>query len=144
MRLAGTILLLALLIPTAHASGQDRDDRRRRPSHSSLDLTIDGFGISIGNSRGVNGLRLNFRDDHLEWVNGINFSIWKPRWNYDAEINGIALGIYGPQAGWINGLAIGVGAVDVNRNMAGIGVGGMAFVSGGSVQGIALGGLASA
>ena len=143
MRLAMMLLSFALLIPAPQAFAQDRDDRRRRPSHASLDLTIDGFGISIGNSRGVDGLRLNFRDDDLEWVNGINFTIWKPRRNYDAEINGIALGIYGPQAGWINGIAVGVGAVEVDRHMAGLGVGGLAFVSGGSVQGIALGGLAS-
>ena len=78
MRLAATIIFLALVIPASPTQAQDRDDRRRRPSHSSLDLTSDGFGISIGNSRGVDGLRLNFRDDDLEWVNGINFTLWRP------------------------------------------------------------------
>ena len=36
----------------------------------SLDLTVDGVGLSIGDSRRVTGVRLNFRDRDLQEVNG--------------------------------------------------------------------------
>ncbi|MFW5972964.1 MAG: hypothetical protein ACOCTG_03150, partial [Bacteroidota bacterium] len=41
-------------------------------AQASLDLTVDDYGLSFGDSRRVNGLRFNFRDRHLDRVNGIN------------------------------------------------------------------------
>ena len=43
-----------------------------------IDLTVTNNGIAIGDKPRVNGIRLNFRDRHLEGVNGINATIWTP------------------------------------------------------------------
>ena len=44
----------------------------------SVDLTINNVGISIGDSRRVTGLRLNYRDREMREVHGINATIWMP------------------------------------------------------------------
>ena len=69
------------------ASGAFAQDSR------SLDLTVGGVGISIGDSRRVNGLRVNFRDSRLEEVNGINATIWTPYRRGDGDITGLSLGL---------------------------------------------------
>jgi hypothetical protein len=53
---------MSLAAPALHAAGAQEPTR-------GLDLTVNGTGISIGDSRGVNGLRLNFRDIRLDRVN---------------------------------------------------------------------------
>ena len=58
MPLRARLLLVAALIP-AVAPAQ------------SLDLMYHNSGISIGDSRLVNGIRLNFRDEHMRKVNGV-------------------------------------------------------------------------
>jgi len=49
--------------------------QRRVESHAfaarSLDLTVNDVGISIGNSKRVRGLRINWRDEGLERVDGV-------------------------------------------------------------------------
>ena len=37
-----------------------------------VNLTVDDYGLAIGNVPRVNGLRINLRDSYLEEVNGIN------------------------------------------------------------------------
>jgi len=59
---------------------------------SSLDITYRGCGISFGNSKRMNGLRLNLVDRKVEEVNGINLTFWAPKGNPDAKVNGFALG----------------------------------------------------
>ena len=58
----------------------------------SLDLGVNGYGISFGNSARWSGLRFNLVDRRVERVTGINLTFWKPGRNPDAVINGIALG----------------------------------------------------
>ena len=41
----------------------------------SLDLTVNDVGISIGDSRRVTGLRINYRDRRMEEVNGVNITV---------------------------------------------------------------------
>ncbi|MDP8238041.1 MAG: hypothetical protein P9X24_03040 [Candidatus Hatepunaea meridiana] len=75
----------------------------------SINVTAWDYGFGFGNSKGINGIRINLSDERLERVNGINLTIWKPRNNPDAIINGAAFGIVGPDAGEaINGIAIGL------------------------------------
>ncbi len=108
-----------------------------------LDLTIDGFGLVIGNIPRVNGLRLNFRDSYLEQVNGLNLTIWKPRDEVGGNINGVAIGLVAPNADRIHGISAGLLATLADERMAGIAIGGLAVVSQGSLQGLSMGGLAT-
>src|SRR3954467_9580109 len=74
-------------------------------SAQGLDLTVNHVGIGIGDVPRVIGLRLNYRDRHLERVDGINATIWSP---YDSGgrgvVNGLALGVPVTGAAQINGV----------------------------------------
>ena len=89
----------------------------------SLDLTMRNYGISIGDSRQTNGLRLNFRDRHLRRVNGINATIWMPREPARGQVNGLALGLPMTGAENISGAAIGVFGVGAENSLHGIAMG---------------------
>ena len=126
MRLS--VSLLALAFPAAiHAQ--------------SLDLTVNDVGLSIGDSRLLTGIRLNFRDRHMERVTGINATIWSP--HEDArggEVVGLAVGLPLTGADRITGAGVGLFGVAAEREFSGIGVGGFGVGSGGDARGIMLGG----
>jgi len=109
-------------------------------SRHSLDLTVHDVGISIGDSRRVTGLRINFRDRRLEQVNGINATIWTP-YEANGEVNGLALGLPATGAARITGLTAGVFGAGADERIRGIGVGGLGLGSGGGLSGIMIGGL---
>lgn len=107
----------------------------------SLDLMIDNTGLSIGDSRLVRGIRLNFRDRNMERVDGINATIWTP---YEdargGEVNGIALGLPLTGADRISGLGVGIFGVAAEEDFSGIGIGGFGVGSGNDASGILIGG----
>src|SRR3569832_89704 len=74
----------------------------------SLDLTVNDVGVSIGDSRRVTGLRINFRDRRMEEVNGVNITVWSPYRENDGVVNGIALGIPMTGARRIRGVGAGI------------------------------------
>ena len=74
----------------------------------SLDLTVDDVGLSIGDSREVTGVRLNFRDTRLRRVTGINATIWMPDGGPMGRVNGIALGLPITGARDVSGIGAGV------------------------------------
>ena len=59
-------------------------------SGPSLDIAISHVGISLGNSPRHTGFRLNWRDEAVRRVNGVNVTLWRPGPNPFAEINGLA------------------------------------------------------
>jgi hypothetical protein len=120
-------LVAALLMPHA-ASAQ------------SLDLTIHHTGVSIGDSRFVRGVRLNFRDRRLEEVQGVNITIWSPYSPATGVVNGAAIGLPATGAREINGLGLGIFGVGAERDFTGIGVGGFGVGAGGNLRGIMIGG----
>ena len=132
MRRVTTLFLLALLYGTAGSSIVPAQ---------SLDLTIGGYGLSIGDSRAVNGLRLNFRDRRLRQVNGINATIWTPRDPARGLINGIALGLPVTGGRRINGLATGLFGAGADESITGVVFGPLGGGAGESIEGIGLGGL---
>src|SRR5687768_1948619 len=91
----------------------------------SLDLTLNGNGISIGDSRRVNGIRINFRDTRLEQVNGVNVTIWTPTRSSGGTVNGAAIGLPMAAADEINGLAVGILGVSAEERFRGLGIGGV-------------------
>ena len=104
----------------------------------SLDLTVDGVGISIGDSRRVTGLRLNYRDRYLEEVNGVNATIWAPYENPRGIVRGLALGLPATGARRIDGIALGILGVGAAETIRGLGVGGIGLGVGEDLRGIAL------
>ena len=105
----------------------------------SLDLTVKGYGLSIGNSARVNGIRINVRDTRLEKVNGLNVTFWKPKEPATGTVNGLSIGIL-PGAEHLNGLSLGIG-IEGRRTISGIAVGVLGLGAGERISGLAIGGL---
>lgn len=130
MRFIRAYLLLALL-PAASAMGQ------------GLDLTVNHAGLAIGNVPRVAGLRLNFRDHDLDWVKGINATIWTSYDRPTGTVTGVALGLPLTDARRISGLAIGAAGVGASDELRGLGVAGLGLgahrVVGAMVGGIGVG-----
>src|SRR5437667_6324389 len=102
------LLLLGLGFPVLLAA-QEPDDTIP-PGHGLLNLGVNHVGISLGNSARWTGLRINFRDRGVRQVNGINLTLWKAAKNANryAEINGLAVGLVGPEGGRLTGITLGV------------------------------------
>jgi hypothetical protein len=106
-----------------------------------IDLTVNNTGIAIGDKPRVNGLRMNFRDRHLELVNGVNITIWSPYEPATGTVNGLALGLPATGAQRIKGIGIGVLGLGAERSITGLGMGGIGIGGGGELRGIMLGGI---
>lgn len=143
VRSVSIVVSVALFLGVASdplgAQSQERDD------DGGVSLTVRGVGLTLGPVPRASGLRINWRDRHLESVNGINLTVWLPRGEprVGGTVNGMALGVLGPQAGVVNGLALGLGAVVGEERLSGLGVAGLALVSSGDAHGIHMGGLAT-
>ena len=138
------VALTALTVATTHLSAQRVDHPPRRI-------------LSIGNYPCVVGLRLNFRDDDLERVDGMNVTIWAPYEPSTGTVRGFALGLPITGAEDIHGLSLGAFGVaggrdlegitiaglgaGAGRRMRGLTVGGIGVGSGGGIEGIAIGGI---
>jgi hypothetical protein len=107
----------------------------------SLDLTVNDVGLSIGDSRKVTGIRLNFRDKRLEEVNGINATIWTPYDEPNGVVRGLALGLPATGARRIDGIGAGIFGVGAAESIRGIALGGVGVGVGGNLSGIAIGGV---
>lgn len=128
------ILTIGLACPL---SAQDSPDRR---GGSSLDLGVSGIGISFGNQPRWTGLRLNWQDQYLERIDGVNITLWKPGDHVDGSVNGLAFGL-APKAGDLRGFSLGVLGVLPERTSYGVTVGGLGIVSGGPTHGLSIAGL---
>ena len=122
------LLLAATILPTAAPA-------------QSLDLMVHNTGLSIGDSRIVRGVRLNFRDDRLERVTGLNATIWMPYQPARGSVKGMALGLPMTGARRIEGLGIGVFGVGAEQDFHGIGAGLIGVGAGGNVSGLVLAGI---
>jgi len=107
----------------------------------SLDLTIHNTGLSIGDSRFVRGVRINFRDSRLREVDGVNITVWTPYEPASGIVKGAAIGLPVTGARDIRGLGVGVFGVGVDRDFVGLGIGGLGLGGGGDLRGIMIGGL---
>jgi len=107
----------------------------------SLDIPSAGWGISIGNSRAFTGLRLNYRDCGVDYVNGVNITLWQPcKANQEARISGLSLGMI-PGGGQLSGIQLGFLGIAADHRLAGISLAFLGVGAGDDVKGITLGGL---
>ncbi len=124
-----TLFALLMVVLATPATGQ------------SLDLTVNGVGLSIGDSEEVTGLRLNFRDRRLRRVTGINATIWFPHDPARGQVGGLALGLPATGGGNIEGIGFGILGVSAEEDISGIMFGGIGIGSGNDMVGIAVAGL---
>jgi hypothetical protein len=102
-------------------------------------VAVASTGVGQNRVRWRPYLRINWSDRRLDAINGVNFTLWKPRGRYSdgwmsspgGTINGLAVG-----------LSLGLGAVLAGRRSAGLTFGRLASISEGSMYGIHVGGLA--
>lgn len=106
----------------------------------ALELTVGDVGIAIGDAPRVIGLRLNFRDRHLEQVIGANLTVWTP-YEYTGRVHGLALGLPATGARRIDGVGVGIFGVSASESSRGVIVGGLGVGAGSDVRGVAAGGL---
>jgi hypothetical protein len=125
------------------------------PAFASLDIGSSNAGLSIGNSPEWKGVRLNFADHGIDHIQGLNFTVWRANGDGPGEgrVDGIGLGIWGPKAGHLRGLHIGVAEVvgahevtGVGISLIGVGAGTSSMFGGdeygrGEMRGVFLGGL---
>ena len=137
-----TVLSLTNPIPVR---AQDVDnpppEPRRNAGHHALNLGMAGVGLSIGNSRRWAGLRVNWQDNAVDQVNGVNVTLWNAKHNEDMEVNGLALGVAGPVGGRFNGVTIGLVGAVAERGFNGITLAGLGVVANGDMQGVNFSGL---
>jgi len=127
----GTCLGAAALLSTAPSLLHAQRDDQSRVRH----------GIAIGDVPRVKGVRLNFRDRHLERVDGVNVTIWTPHDPMRGDVHGIALGLPATGAGNIEGAAIGIFGAGATGRIDGLGLGLAGLGSGDGMQGLMLGGI---
>ncbi len=122
--------------PTAPGEAADAD----RGGGASLDLGIAGVGVSFGGAPRWTGLRLNWRDRHLERIDGVNLTLWKPGREVGGAVNGLAIGLVAPAASHLRGISLGLGVLP-ERSASGLTAGVLGVVSGGRLNGLSVGGL---
>jgi hypothetical protein len=132
-RVGHACVVAALCIVTAGVRAQDS---------THADTTHIASVVSLGNTAGVNGLRLNFRDSRLDRVNGVNLTVWLPSGPGRGTINGLAIGLPASGARNLNGLGLGVGGLTVSHNVNGVLISGLGSIVGGTVTGVTVSGLA--
>lgn len=128
MTLGPLLLIMALFLPNPTGA-------------QSLDLAVNGVGLSIGDSEEITGVRLNFRDRQMRRVSGINATIWMPYEGHGGDVKGLAVGLPLTGADNIEGIGYGLLGVGANKDLTGIAFGGLGAGAGQDLQGIAFGGL---
>ena len=105
----------------------------------SLDIPVRGAGLSFGNSRTFDGLRINFRDRDLQSIRGITVSLWAPAPKSTGRIQGLSVGLVGTGAARIEGITLNLVGAGGDR-LRGLAVGGIG-VGSDDFTGVGLGGL---
>src|SRR5579862_5003596 len=100
----------AAAAPDAPAEPQASAPRQVAPQDPwSLDLTIHDFGLGIGNSRHIDGLRLNFRDVKPYVVHGVSLTIWSAQRDAGGYVTGLAIGLPIAATRRLRGVGVGFG-----------------------------------
>ena len=139
-------LLLAGCAGISPMKGMRQDESAEKPPvHDpfSIDLGYANWGLSLGNSPTWTGIRINFRDDRIDEINGLNVTLWAPGKVKGSEVNGIAIGLYGPAAENLTGISVGGIANSTEGDQIGIHAAGIANVATGDMLGVQVGGLAT-
>ena len=129
-------LLLILLMAEFSLSAQNNSLNGK-----ALNFPTSKYGISIGNSYEFTGIRINFADENVKKINGLNVTFWlKHAKNQNAVVNGVSIGVI-PTAGTMQFINLGLLGVGTNNNLNGVSIGGVVVGSGGNINGLSVSGL---
>jgi hypothetical protein len=108
----------------------------------ALNIPFRKYGLSIGNSREFNGIRINFADKNVKRINGLNVTFWLRKYkNYSSAVNGISIGVI-PTGGSMQPINIGILGLGASpKNLNGLSLAGFIIGSGGCINGLSLCGL---
>jgi hypothetical protein len=106
-----------------------------------LRLGVGGAGLAIGDVPRWTGVRINWRDERLRRIDGINVNLWHPHGDGVGTVNGIALSPVAPVVARIHGAGAGLVGVVTSDRATGLIVGGLGVVADGPVGGVTMGGL---
>lgn len=106
-----------------------------------LNFPTEKYGISIGNSYEFTGIRINFADENVKIVNGLNVTFWLKMFkNKDADVNGISVGVI-PSGGTMRPINLGVLGLGAAHHLCGLNLGGGAIGASGYIEGLSISGL---
>jgi hypothetical protein len=121
----------------------------------ALNIPFRKYGISIGNSYEFTGVRINFADENVKRINGLNVTFrGKDIVHQNSIVNGISLGVFAA-ANSMQPINIGLLAIGARNSLSGFSIGGLAtagehinglctsgiLVLGDSINGISISGL---
>lgn len=131
------ISICILLMSSSYLHSQDN-----LPNRKSICFPTKKYGISIGNSHEFNGIRINFADENVKIINGLNITFWFRKFqNENAVVNGISIGVM-PVAGSMQPINIGlIGVGTAKNNLNGFSFGGILVGSVGNINGLCVSGL---
>ena len=110
-------------------------------NRKSLCFPTKKYGISIGNSYKFTGLRINFADENVKIINGLNVTFWEKRAeNQNAVVNGISVGVI-PTVGTMGPINLGILGTGAANNLYGLTLGGFVVGAGGNIKGLCVSGL---
>jgi hypothetical protein len=137
MRKSLALSIFIILIVEFSLSAQDSLSNKK-----SINFPTKKYGISIGNSYEFTGIRINFADENVKIINGLNVTFWlKRNENKYAVVNGISAGVI-PIAGKMGPVNLGLlGTGTTANNLYGLTLGGFFVGSGGSIKGLTISGL---
>jgi len=103
MKKSLVLCIVILLMGGSYLSAQDNLSNGK-----ALNFPAKKYGISIGNSYEFTGIRINFADENVKIINGLNITFWLKMFkNKNAVVNGISVGVI-PVAAVLNGISVGV------------------------------------
>lgn len=131
------MLIIAILLMVGfHLSAQNTSSNGK-----ALNFPANKYGISIGNSYKFTGIRINFADENVKIVNGLNVTFWfKFAKNQNAVVNGISIGVI-PTGGSMQYINLGLLGVGTSHNLNGVSFAGTVVGSGGNINGLSISGL---
>jgi hypothetical protein len=125
-----------LIMVACHLSGQDSLSNGK-----ALNFPATKYGISIGNSYEFTGIRINFADENVKIVHGLNITFWfKMFKNQNAVVKGISVGVI-PIGGTMWPINLGILGTGGAHNLFGLTVGGLVVGAGGNIKGLSVSGL---
>jgi hypothetical protein len=107
----------------------------------SLDIPSKRWGLSFGNSKEFTGLRFNFRDSQVKFIDGVNITLWQPRKGDDESvITGLSFGTL-PGGGRLRGVQIGLLGIAGAHSITGVSLAGLGMGAGDGLIGINIAGV---
>jgi hypothetical protein len=127
--------IVIFLLGVSHLLARDSSS-----NGNALNFPANKYGISIGNSHEFTGIRINFADENVKRINGLNVTFWLKMFkNKNAIVNGISVGVI-PTGGTLRPINLGVLGTGAAQNLYGLSLGGFVIGATGNIKGLSASG----